>query len=111
MAIKLLKNNTTFKARTDFEWVEEFYKYMQGETPENISGDPMNLSSEQAYDIVWYLKEHFSLLPDNIFKCDVCQELFDADCSGMYSENGDEFGRYHFCTGCDHLCPNDELED
>lgn len=108
--IKLFKNNTPFKERNDDEWVVEFFNFLQGEIPEKISipdEDKVKLTPEQAYSVVWYLKEHFSILPDNMFKCDVCQELFNEDNSGYYSEKGDESGNHHFCGGCDHLVPYD----
>lgn len=103
--IKLYKNNTPFKNRIDDDWIVEFFEYMQGKNPESVSGEPMTLTPEQAYDVIWYLKEHFAILPDNMFKCDCCQGLFNEDKEGLYAENGDELGRYHFCGCCDHLAP------
>lgn len=90
--IKLIKNNDK-KDWTDLQWMNEFYEFMQGENPSSISVKNLNLSQSEAFTIIWYLQEHFSILPDNIEKCDSCNELFDSNSEGYYSEDRG----MHFC--------------
>lgn len=108
--IKLFKNNTPFKDRNDMEWIDEFNNFLQGEIPENISmpdEHKVKLTPEQAYSILWYLREHFAILPDDFCKCDNCNRLYDDGREGYYSEVGNEIG-HNFCGACDHLAPYDE---
>lgn len=108
--IVLLKNNDK-KDWSDLEWINEFYDFLQGEIPKTILiKNPVKLNPEEAYSIIWYLQEHFSLLPDHIEKCDNCNQLFDDHNSGYYSEEGNEIG-HHFCDGCIDLSPIDNEED
>ena len=95
--INLIRNNDN-KDWSDLEWIAEFYEFMQGNIPDGIGlGDTvMNLTKDQAFTIIWYLQEHFSILPDNIEKCNDCGELYDADSSGEYFEIESK----HYCSGC-----------
>ena len=97
--IKLLKNNSK-RNFTDLEWIDEFYKFLQGENPKEIDdGKPntLNLTHKKAFFIVWYLQEHLSILPDMIEQCDVCKNLYDAGSEGHHSEKRGKF----FCGNCD----------
>lgn len=101
--ISLLKNNDN-RTDTDLEWVNEFYKFLQGEIPETISigkGHKPKMSVKKAWSIIWYLQEHFPLLPDHINKCDNCDELFDCWSEGIYWETKGK----HYCGCCQHLVP------
>jgi len=96
--IKLLKNNDK-KEWTDLEWVNEFYDFLRGECPENIhfgKGHGIKLSSNKAYSIIYYLQEHFPLLPDNIEQCSVCKSLYDRHSSGYHAEFNEKF----YCDSC-----------
>ena len=95
--IKLLRNNDN-KDWSDLEWITEFYEFMQGDIPEGIGlgGTEMNLTQDQAFTIIWYLQEHFSILPDNIEKCSDCGERYDVDSGGEYMEIEGK----HYCGGC-----------
>jgi len=89
---------------TDLEWMDEFYKFLQGEVPEKISigrGHQPKLSDKKANTIIWYLQEHMRVLPDNIEKCDNCKELFDSYSEGIYWETKGK----HYCGGCRDLVP------
>lgn len=102
--IKLLKNNNN-RSDTDLEWVYEFYQFLQGEIPDGIHlgrGHAVKLSPKKAMAIIWYLQEHFSILPDHIERCYICDGLFDSYSEGIYWETK---GR-HYCGACDHLVPN-----
>lgn len=102
--LKLYKNND-HKDWTDGEWINEFYEFLQGNIPEGIIlSQELKLSPKQAYCVLWYLREHFSILPDRFTKCDVCDELFDDWSEGIYSESGNEHG-HNFCGSCDYLAP------
>lgn len=98
--IQLLKNNDK-REWLDLEWIEEFYRFLQGAIPESVSIAPHNrpkMTKKQAFTVIWYLQEHFPLLPDNIEQCFECKELFDTHCSGLYWETK---GR-HYCDGCSY---------
>lgn len=97
--IKLLKNNDK-RSDTDIEWIDEFYRFLQGDMPESImlgKGNKPKMSQKKAYAIIWYLQEHFPLLPDHIERCDFCGELFDSWSSGWYDEKKGK----HYCSSCD----------
>lgn len=95
--IKLLKNNDN-RTDTDLEWVDEFYHFLQGISPENINdGKPMvKLPKQKAFNIIWYLQEHFPLLPDTIEQCSFCKDLYDSYSSGYHSELTGKF----YCDSC-----------
>jgi hypothetical protein len=101
--IKLLKNNDQ-RIDTDLEWIEEFYNFLQGELPEQLSfkrGHQPKMTAKKAFAIIYYLQEHFPLLPDHIEMCSNCNSLFDTHSEGIYWETKAK----HFCGSCDHLVP------
>lgn len=101
--INLLKNNDN-RDIEDIEWVREFYLFLQGELPDSIrlsNRHKPKLSAKKAFAVIWYLQEHFSILPDSIEVCWNCGYLFDSDAEGLYWETK---GR-HYCCGCSHLVP------
>lgn len=101
--IKLLNNNSE-RDWTDLEWIEEFYNFLQGNIPSSIHlghGHKSKLSEKKAFSIIWYLQEHFPLLPDSIERCSNCGGLFDTYTGGLYWETKGK----HFCDGCEHLVP------
>ena len=96
--IKLLKNNDK-KEWNDLEWMEEFYNFLRGDCPENIhfgKGHGIKLSPNKAYSIIYYLQEHFPLLPDHIEQCSECKSLYDSNSSGYHSELTEKF----YCDSC-----------
>ena len=97
--IKLLRNNDN-RTDSDLEKIDEFYRFLQGDVPENIlMSIPPKLSANKAASIIWYLQEHLSVFPDTIAMCTRCKDLFDTRRSGMHVEkNG---GNY--CNSCMHL--------
>ena len=101
--IKILKNSSE-RDWDDIEWIEEFYRFLQGELPEGIHigrGHKVKLSEKKAFAIIWYLQEHFSILPDHIERCDTCGELFDDWNEGIYWETKGK----NYCYDCQHLVP------
>lgn len=97
--IKLLKNNDK-RALSDLEWVQEFFCFLQGSVPHEITlgrGHRPRLTAKQAFSVIYYLQEHFPLLPDRIERCDSCGQLYDSNAQGYYSENREKF----FCYMCD----------
>lgn len=101
--IKLLKNNDNRKD-SDLEWVREFYDFLQGDLPESISigkGHKPKMSSKKAMSIIWYLQEHFPVLPDKIERCSYCEGLYNSWSQGGYWESKMK----HFCDGCRHFVP------
>lgn len=109
--IKLFKNNEN-KDWTDEKWIVEFFNFLQGDIPEGISlGEgKLELSKDQAYNVLWYLREHFPILPDFFCQCDVCKEIYNSDNSGYYSEKGNDFGN-SFCNACNHLASDYEYDE
>lgn len=96
--INLLKNNAK-REWSDLEWVEEFYEFLQGAVPNTISlarGHKVKLTPNKAMAVIWYLQEHFAILPDTIEKCDTCHDLYDSSRSGYYSEIKKRF----YCNSC-----------
>lgn len=92
--ITLIKNNQKRKW-TDLQWIEEFYEFLKGELPEEMEmKNRPKLSGKTAFNIIWYLQEHFSILPDHIERCDICGTLYDSDNSGHYSE----LTMKHYCS-------------
>lgn len=85
--IKLLKNNYN-KIQSDIEWVRDFYYDLK------VKG----LSNKKAFSIIYYLQEHFPLLPDHIEQCSACGELYDSYSQGHHSELT---GKFYCCEGCE----------
>jgi len=62
------------------EDVDKFYRFLQGEVPEELTlKRPLKLSSRQAFLVIYYLQEVFGILPDNYERCKTCGDLFDSD--------------------------------
>ena len=97
--IKLQKNNSN-RDWSDLEWIQEFHSFLQGDIPEGISlGDEykVKLTPEQSSTVIWYLQEHFPILPDSIEMCDVCKRLYDSYSEGSYYEIEGK----NFCGACE----------
>lgn len=111
--IQLLKNNDK-KEWSDVEWVTEFHEFLQGNIPKGITlGKESKLpkmTSRQSSAIIWYLQEHFSIIPDQIEVCDNCGTVFDSWGEGTYIEDG--YKKMHnFCGGCVYLIPEKYFKD
>jgi hypothetical protein len=82
-----------------FEKTEEFYNFLQGEIPKSISiekeNDKIKLDKEKAFLIIWYLQEHYRIIPDNIEKCNECSELFNIHSQGGFCE---KFKIFYCCS-------------
>lgn len=101
--IKLLKNNAK-KDWDDLEWINEFFNFLQGDIPESIrfrNTHKPKLSQKKAFAIIYYLQEHFPLLPDYIEQCGGCGNLFDFNSEGLYWETKGK----HYCDECTYLVP------
>jgi len=97
--MQLLKNNDN-RTFSDLEWIQELYLFLQGNVPDGITlgrGGRPRLTQKQAFSVIWYLQEHFPLLPDEIERCDACGQLYDSYAEGNYSEKRQK----HFCHMCD----------
>lgn len=65
------------------EQVDELYKLLQGEVPENVTMKrPPRLSQRQAFKIIWYLQEQMRIIPDKYERCVKCGDLYNADAEG-----------------------------
>ncbi len=97
-------SNTHRKDWSDLYWIEEFYNFLQGEVPEELSitrGHQPKLSEKKANHVIWYLQEHLKILPDNIDRCDNCGNLFDSRTEGVYWEIKGK----NYCGCCEVLAP------
>lgn len=87
--IKLLKNNDERKW-SDTEWIQEFYDFLTGQSiPDGIRikhKHKPNLTAAQAHSVIWFLQEHFPVLPDHIEQCDTCMTWYNSWSQGHYSE-------------------------
>jgi hypothetical protein len=102
-SLKLLKNNDN-RTDTDLEWVVEFYEFLQGNIPSSINlskGHNPKMSHKKAMSIIWYLQEHFPIIPDTIEQCSNCNSLYDTNKEGLYWETKGK----HFCGGCSDIVP------
>lgn len=98
----ILLNKNDKRGLTDLELVNEFYQFLQGNLPEGIElgkGGKIKLNEKKSFNIIWYLQEHFSILPDNIEQCSICFDLYDCERTGHYSETESK----HYCGACDNL--------
>ena len=78
--------------------IEEFKQFLMGNAPESMTlskRDQPKLTADRANCVIWYLQGHLRVLPDNYEMCDVCGELYDANCSG-------HLGRLEEGTYCDN---------
>jgi hypothetical protein len=99
--MNLLKNNDD-RYWTDLEWINEFYEFLQGVTPDGISvRAKVKLTQRKAFSIIWYLQEHFPLLPDHIERCDTCGQLYDSWSQGRHSDLTDKFYCNESCEPAD----------
>jgi hypothetical protein len=106
----LQKNNDNREWSAE-AWINEFYEFLKTGEAESIYVEHKPLLNEkQAFSVIWYLQEHFPLLPDNIDQCDVCKDLYNSNSCGYYSEKGNEHGN-SFCGACDYLAPFDDDEN
>jgi hypothetical protein len=86
--IKLLKNNDKLEL-SDLEWTKMVFDFLQ---------EKIKLSRNKAFSVVYYLQEHFPVIPDHIEKCDTCGELYDTHSSGHHS---DLTGKFYCCESCE----------
>lgn len=93
------KNDKEWLQKSDLEWIQEFHKFLQGNIPEKINCDPLNLSPEQSNSVIWYLQEYFPVFPNTIEMCDNCKRIFDNSKEGCYST----IENRPLCGACEHL--------
>lgn len=103
MEMHLLKNNDK-KEWDAQQWVEEFYEFLRGNVPDKIHlplvRKPL-LTEKQARSVIWYLQEHFSIIPDTIEFCDYCGNVYDSDNEGGFWQAKEKC----FCDSCRHEVP------
>ena len=85
------------------EQINEFMDFLTGnKLPEGFTFQQApKLTRKQAFSVVYYLQERLRLIPDNIEMCQVCGELFDADCDGFILDGTsapDEWHKLHGVT-------------
>jgi hypothetical protein len=114
-----------YQENIDFEQVEEFYEFLQGNREETDYTVPAifreglswtgkgkitwrpedipHLSKEQAFAVIYYLQEALFVLPDTYEKCRECGDLYDDGCGGCIAG---------YCDGCGCQVEDyDNLED
>lgn len=97
---------------TDLEKCQILYDYLRGrKTPEGFRGiSALHLSPKASFSIVYVIQEALGLLSDAIEQCNVCKELFDSDCEGVYGGDKvdtDRKTKYHGKHFCDICTPSD----
>lgn len=89
--ITLIKNNDN-KDWEDLEWTQFLYRYLRGQLPKNdFKNGGVNLSKAKAFRIIYFLQEHFPVIPDHIEQCSTCGELYDSYSQGHHSELTSKF--------------------
>ncbi len=65
--------------------VAQFYDWLQGEScPEDLHFEnKLNLTEEQAFDVIYYLQEQMRIIPHNYERCRRCGRLFDSHKEGI----------------------------
>lgn len=86
--IKLLKNNEGLQL-SDVEWTAKVYYFLM---------DDLKLSNKKAFQIIYYLQEHFPVIPDHIEQCSVCGEVYDSYSQGHHSELT---GKFYCSESCE----------
>jgi hypothetical protein len=85
------------KDKLTLEQADELYRFLQGKPIEGIHTAAMpNLTSEQAFSVLYVLQEHLQLIPDHYERCDKCGDLLDDYREGHYDEKTGQ----HYCEGC-----------
>lgn len=103
MNVALLKNNDN-KEWDAQQWVEEFYEFLKGNVPDNIHlprGHKPAMSRKKARSVIWYLQEHFPIIPDTIDFCDYCGNIYDSNSQGGYWQTKGKC----FCDSCRYQVP------
>ena len=109
MSTVISDNNTNDKRELcDLEWCEELYQYLQNKEIDKEAGIPnksgIELSPEKAFKVILFLQEHLRVIPDNIERCQCCDDLYDTDCSGLHIEEPFQ-GMNFFCDSCMERVP------
>jgi len=87
--------------------INKLYEYLQGKLPKGVTCYAPKLSREQAISIIWFLQEITGCLPQKYEQCSVCEEIYNSESEGHYSELTKE----HYCEYCLHAAPFTECED
>lgn len=101
--MELLKNND--KREWDAQqWVEEVYAFCGAEIPNKYTfqeGHEPKMSQKQAHSVIWYLQEHFSIIPSTIRTIQFCFNFFDSNSEGGYWQTKGKC----FCGSCRYEVP------
>ena len=98
--------------------VDELFKYLTDEqipTGVMVRSRP-TLSSNKAWNLIWFLQEVTRCLPDTIERCDICGELYDSDSQGFrlddqYTLNGKTLPKKYWGCYCNENCaPNVDFD-
>ncbi len=86
--------------REPLDRIQEIFDFLQGTVPPGMSipaAHVPHLTGDQAWEVIHYIQELHSELPDHIERCDVCGTMFDSANEGGYTEDGPP---HHFCDPC-----------
>jgi len=99
---------------SNLDKVNELFKYLTDEEIPagiHVKSRP-KLSSQKAWNLIWFLQEVTLCLPDHIERCGVCGELYDSDNAGFwlddqYELNGKTLPKKYWGSYCSDSCaPN-----
>jgi len=98
------------------EQTEELYKFLQGEAPDGYNiENPVKLTSEQAFGVIWFLQERYRIIPDRYEQCNKCKEIFDSYSEGIYAKDGSACeccrSEYNYCPLCDEYFKKSETPE
>ena len=85
----------------DLENTQKLFDFLQGTVPEGIilsEHRVPRLTADQAWVVIWYIQNQYCKFDDDIERCDVCGDLYDAAADGECLDYGSP--PYHFCGAC-----------
>jgi hypothetical protein len=105
-------NSNDKRGLTDLEWCEELYQWLQGEPIEGQipNGFKPKLTPNSAFRVIWFLQEHLRVIPDNIERCQNCNDLYDTYSEGTHIENSYKNMNF-FCGCCMDIIPEKHFND
>lgn len=89
------------QSQIDMDNTKELFDFLQGAVPKDImiSADHIpHLTADQAWTVIWYLGNKYWQVTDRIERCEVCGNLYHAECGGDCLDFGSS--PYHFCDSC-----------
>jgi hypothetical protein len=93
--------------------LELFYRYLQGEELlDGVKCELPKLTSDKAFEVIWYLQEIAHFLPSKYERCDNCGDLYNSDAEGINCErDGKCYCGYCAFNDCNYESCEECIED